>query len=80
MKSVSTLWAVAEPAVAAVIERAHQAAVQDALRFVEQHALFTRTGPQGIRQVNVRGLVATAFTLQDGLFGWNGVTVYRTRT
>jgi hypothetical protein len=30
VKSVSTLWAVAEPAVAAVIERAHQAAVQDA--------------------------------------------------
>jgi hypothetical protein len=30
VKSVSTLWAVAEPAVAAVIERAHQAAVNDA--------------------------------------------------
>ena len=28
VKSVSTLWAVADPAVAAVIERAHQAAVQ----------------------------------------------------
>ena len=28
VKSVSTLWAVAEPAVAAVIERAHQAAVR----------------------------------------------------
>ena len=58
VKSVSTLWAVAEPAVAAVIERAHQAAVKDALAFIEKHALFTRTGPQGIRQVNVRGLVA----------------------
>ena len=33
----------------------HQAAVRDALAFVEEHALFTRTGPQGIRQVNVRG-------------------------
>jgi hypothetical protein len=80
VKSVSTLWAVADPAVAAKIERVHQAAVHDALTFIEKHALFTRTGPQGIRQVNVRGLVATAFTLQDGLFGWNGVTVYRTRT
>ena len=65
VKSVSTLWAVADPAVAAVIERAHQAAVQDALTFIEKHALFTRTGPQGIRQVNVRGLVATAFTHRD---------------
>ena len=69
VKSVSTLWAVAEPAVAAVIERAHQAAVNDALRFIEQQALFTRTGPQGIRQVNVRGLVAAAFTHRDSRAG-----------
>jgi conjugative relaxase-like TrwC/TraI family protein len=69
VKSVSTLWAVADPAVAAVIERAHQAAVQDALAFIETHALFTRTGPQGIRQVNVRGLVATAFTHRDSRAG-----------
>jgi conjugative relaxase-like TrwC/TraI family protein len=69
VKSVSTLWAVADPAVAAAIERAHQAAVQDALAFIEKHALFTRTGPQGIRQVNVRGLVATAFTHRDSRAG-----------
>ena len=69
VKSVSTLWAVADPAVAAVIERAHQAAVQDALAFIEEHALFTRTGPQGIRQVNVRGLVAAAFTHRDSRAG-----------
>ena len=69
VKSVSTLWAVADPAVAAVIEQAHQAAVKDALTFIERHALFTRTGPQGIRQVNVRGLVATAFTHRDSRAG-----------
>jgi conjugative relaxase-like TrwC/TraI family protein len=69
VKSVSTLWAVADPAVAAVIERAHQAAVRDALSFIEQYALFTRTGPQGIRQVDVRGLVATAFTHRDSRAG-----------
>jgi conjugative relaxase-like TrwC/TraI family protein len=69
VKSVSTLWAVADQKVAAVIERAHQAAVKDALMFIEQHALFTRTGPQGIRQVNVRGLVATAFTHRDSRAG-----------
>src|SRR5215217_8081014 len=69
VKSVSSLWAVADPAVAAVIERAHQAAVKDALAFVEKHALFTRTGPQGIRQVKVRGLVATAFTHRDSRAG-----------
>jgi conjugative relaxase-like TrwC/TraI family protein len=69
VKSVSALWAVADPAVAAVIERAHQAAVKDAMAFIEKHALFTRTGPQGIRQVNVRGLVATAFTHRDSRAG-----------
>jgi hypothetical protein len=69
VKSVSSLWAVADPAVAAVIQRAHQAAVQDALAFIEKHALFTRTGPQGIRQVNVRGLVAAAFTHRDSRAG-----------
>jgi conjugative relaxase-like TrwC/TraI family protein len=69
VKSVSTLWAVADPAVAAVIERAHHAAVKDALAFIEKHALFTRTGPQGIRQVNVSGLVAAAFTHRDSRAG-----------
>ena len=69
VKSVSSLWAVAEPAVAAAIERAHQAAVNDALSFIEQQALFTRTGPQGIRQVNVRGLVAAAFIHRDSRAG-----------
>src|SRR3954453_14736158 len=69
VKSVSTLWAVAEPAVAAVIEKAHQAAVNDALTFIEEHALFTRTGPQGIRQVDVRGLVAAALTHRDSRAG-----------
>jgi conjugative relaxase-like TrwC/TraI family protein len=69
VKSVSTLWAVAEPAAAAVIERAHQAAVSDALSFIEKQALFTRTGRQGVRQVNVRGLVAAAFTHRDSRAG-----------
>jgi conjugative relaxase-like TrwC/TraI family protein len=69
VKSVSTLWAVADPAVAAAIERAHQAAVQDALTFLEKHALLTRTGPQGIRQVNVQGVVAAAFTHRDSRAG-----------
>ena len=49
VKSVSTLWAVADPRTAAAIEHAHQAAVAGALRFIEEQALFTRTGPQGIR-------------------------------
>src|SRR4029450_10557926 len=48
VKSVSALWAVADPSVSAVMEQGHRAAVQDALSFIEGHALFTRTGPQGL--------------------------------
>ena len=69
VKSVSTLWAIAEPAVAAKIELAHQAAIKDALDFIEKNALFTRTGANGVRQVDVTGLVATAFTHRDSRAG-----------
>jgi conjugative relaxase-like TrwC/TraI family protein len=69
VKSVSTLWAVADPHIAAKIEEAHQAAVRDALGFIKDHALFTRQGRNGVRQVNVTGLVAAAFTHRDSRAG-----------
>src|SRR5829696_6486079 len=69
VKSVSTLWAVADPHLAAQIEQAHQAAVHDALHFIERYALFTRQGRNGVRQVNVTGLVTTAFTHRDSRAG-----------
>src|SRR5215218_6605914 len=69
VKSASALWAVADPHVAAQIEQAHQAAVWDALGFIERHALFTREGRNGVQQVNVTGLVAAAFTHRDSRAG-----------
>jgi DNA primase catalytic core len=69
VKSVSVLWAISDPKTAAIIERAHQAAIKDALDFIESKALFTRRGTNGVRQVNVRGLVATAFTHRDSRAG-----------
>ncbi|MEZ0580186.1 MobF family relaxase [Nocardioides sp. MH1] len=69
VKSVSVLWAIADPKTAAVIERAHQAAIKDALGFIESKALFTRRATDGVRQVDVRGLVATAFTHRDSRAG-----------
>ena len=69
VKSVSALWALADPKLAAIIETAHQAAVADALAFIEKQVLFTRTGTNGVRQVEVRGLVATAFTHRDSRAG-----------
>jgi DNA primase catalytic core len=69
VKSVSTLWALADLNVAATIERAHLAAVGDALRFIETHALYTRTGHNGVRQVDVTGLVAARFTHRESRAG-----------
>jgi conjugative relaxase-like TrwC/TraI family protein len=69
VKSVSTLWAIADPQVAARIEQAHHSAVAAALRFVEDHALYTREGTGGVRQVDVTGLVACSFTHRDSRAG-----------
>ncbi|MCK0111898.1 relaxase domain-containing protein [Ornithinimicrobium sp. F0845] len=69
VKSVSTLWAVADRPLALNIEAAHQAAVRDALAYLEKEALFTRTGKDGVQQVDVRGMVAAAFTHRDSRAG-----------
>ena len=69
VKSVSALWAVADPKVAAQVEIAHNKAVADALAFIEKEALFTRLGAGGVRQVDVHGLVAAAFTHRDSRAG-----------
>lgn len=69
VKSVSALWAVAPTQVARAIEDAHDAAVADALAFIEREVLFTREGRNGVRQVETRGLIGTAFTHRDSRAG-----------
>jgi len=69
VKSVSTLWAIAPPEIAAVIEQAHDDAVRDVVGWLEEHATYTRTGRHGIAQVDVHGLLATAFTHRDSRAG-----------
>ena len=69
VKSVSALWAVAPVEVACVIESAHDAAVADALAFIEREVLFTREGRNGARQVETRGLIAAEFTHRDSRAG-----------
>ena len=39
------------------------------MRFIEDGALYTRTGAQGVRQADVRGLVAAAFVHRDSRAG-----------
>lgn len=69
VKSVSALWAIAPMAVAAVIEECHDAAVADALKWLETHAAFTRSGTNGVAQVDTTGLVGAAFTHRDSRAG-----------
>ena len=70
VKSVSTLWAVADPHVAAQIERAHQAAVQDALQLHRTPRPVHPAGHgTGSGRSTSRGLVAAAFTHRDSRAG-----------
>ncbi|MGK8505264.1 MobF family relaxase [Nocardia asiatica] len=69
VKSVSALWALAPRPVAGKIEAAHRAAIDDALAWLEQHAIFTRLGRNGVRQVDVEGIVAARFTHRDSRAG-----------
>jgi TrwC relaxase len=69
VKSVSALWAIAPMDVAAAIEECHDAAVADALKWLETHAAFTRSGTNGVAQVDTTGLLGAAFTHRDSRAG-----------
>ncbi|MGW5441573.1 MobF family relaxase [Nocardia asteroides] len=69
VKSVSAVWALAPPDIGAKIEAAHRCAIGDALRWLEEHAVYTRVGRNGIRQVDVDGIIAAAFTHRDSRAG-----------
>ncbi len=70
VKSVSTLWAVADPAVAAV-DRTGPSGRRAGCAAVHRSSTRCSPGPgrNGVRQVNVRGLVAAAFTHRDSRAG-----------
>ncbi|RHW28543.1 toprim domain-containing protein [Nocardioides immobilis] len=65
VKSVSTLWALADPGVAKQIEDAHHSAVEATLSWLEKEVLFTRRGRGGLQQVKAKGLIAGMFTHRD---------------
>ncbi|PPJ36492.1 hypothetical protein C5E45_20835, partial [Nocardia nova] len=69
VKSVSALWALAPREVSEKIADAHQAAVATALEFLEHHATFSRLGCNGVRQVEVDGLVCAVFDHRDSRAG-----------
>ena len=85
VKSVSAVWALAPPEIAAKFERAHHKAVRRAMAYLEKHATFTRLGRNGVRQVAVGGLVCAVFfhrdsRARDPSFHSHVVTANRVRT
>jgi conjugative relaxase-like TrwC/TraI family protein len=68
-KSVSALWAIASPELAAAIRAAHDAAVGAAMKSAERRVVFTRQGHEGARHVEVRGLLAAVFVHRDSRAG-----------
>ncbi|MFD4433343.1 MobF family relaxase, partial [Nocardia sp. NPDC058497] len=69
VKSVSALWAVAPPDMRRRIEAAHRRAIKDALTWLERNGLHTRLGRNGVRHVEVEGMVAACFTHRDSRAG-----------
>ncbi|SKL10417.1 TrwC relaxase [Mycobacteroides abscessus subsp. massiliense] len=65
VKSLSAAWAVAPLPIAQVFEDCHHDAVADVVAFLEESVAFTRTGTNGVAQVNTEGLIATAWTHRD---------------
>ncbi|WP_216917410.1 MobF family relaxase, partial [Nocardia noduli] len=69
VKSVSALWALAPRGISEKIEAAHHAAIGDALGWLQRKGIFTRLGRNGVRQVDVEGIVAASFTHRDSRAG-----------
>lgn len=69
VKSISALWAIAPPDIAEQIEAAHHEAVADVLEWLQDNAAFTRTGTNGVAQVDTEGLIAAVFTHRDSRAG-----------
>jgi len=68
-KSVSALWAVADHQLQQHLYDAHRAAMNTVLTAIEEEALRTRAGTQGVRRVPTRGMIAAQFDHWDSRTG-----------
>jgi len=72
-KSASALWAVADAGTQAIIADAHHAAVADVVAFMECEVAATRAGATpgdgAVAQIDVTGLIATAYDHYDSRAG-----------
>jgi len=69
-KSVSTLWALGDETTRKAVEKAHEDAIADTIKYLEREAVATRAGHNGVAQIDVEGgIIATRFRHYDSRNG-----------
>ncbi|GAB2714190.1 MobF family relaxase [Arthrobacter bambusae] len=68
-KSVSVLWALADPKLQAELHEAHQQAVEECLDWLERNVIQARAGHAGVAWVPVQGMIASLFDHWDSRAG-----------
>ncbi|MGP5030729.1 MobF family relaxase [Glutamicibacter arilaitensis] len=68
-KSVSALWAVADPELQGRIHKAHQDAIAETLAWAEKNVIQTRAGHGGVAHVATNGIVGSLFDHSDSRLG-----------
>lgn len=68
-KSVSVLWALADPATQGRLYAAHQAAIAQTIAWLEAEVIQARSGHGGVAHVDVEGLIGTSFDHWDSRAG-----------
>lgn len=68
-KSVSALWAVADPELQGRIHQAHKDAIAETLAWAEKNVVQTRAGHGGVAHVATNGIVGSLFDHSDSRLG-----------
>ena len=69
-KSVSIAWGLGDKQLRKDIEAAHEHAIQDVVRHLENNVIMTRRGHNGIRQIDTKnGIIGTKFRHYDSRAG-----------
>lgn len=69
VKSVAVLWGLSSDQVRREIAAAHNAAVADTIKWIEQNAIYTRAGKAGVEQIDAGGVIAASFVHFDSRAG-----------
>lgn len=69
-KSVSLAWGLGDETLREGVQKAHEAAIADVVKFLEEQVIMTRRGAGGVRQIDIDGgLIATKFRHWDSRSG-----------